>query len=89
MAFSAVASDYVPYQHCTTGGSGTCTASATVLSVFRSHYALPATVGFANNGNSATEGTENGGDMAGAIFSTISDVDAFNIAGVEFLTWIQ
>jgi hypothetical protein len=87
-AFSAAASDFVPYQRCTAGGSGVCTTSASVLTVFRSHYSLPATVGNASNGNGA-EPTENGGDMAGAVFSISSDVDAFNISGQQFLTWIQ
>jgi hypothetical protein len=59
-----------------------------VLNIFRSHYALPATVGTASNGN-GSEPVENGGDMAGAIFSVSSDVDAFNISGQQFLTWIQ
>ena len=32
---------------------------------------------------------EGGGDMAGTIFTTRSDVDFFNTTGNEFLTWIQ
>ena len=87
-SFSAAASDFVAFQHCTAGGGGVCTTSAPVLQIFRSHYALPPTVGNASNGNGA-EPAENGGDMAGAIFSISSDVDAFNISGVQFLTWIQ
>ena len=87
-AFASTAPDFVPVQHCTAGGSGACTAFTPVLTVFRSHYALPATSGLASNGNPG-QSAENGGDMAGAIFNIQSDVDAFNISGVNFITWIQ
>jgi hypothetical protein len=87
-AHSAAASDFVPYQYCTAGGSGSCTTSAPVLTVFRSHYALPATVGFASNGI-GSEPAENGGDMAGSIFNIVNESDSFNISGNTFTTWIQ
>ncbi len=88
-AFSAAASDFVPFQHCTAGGGGTCTTFASSFNNFRSHYAISGlTVGLASNGN-GSEPTENGGDMAGAIFPVVSDVALFNVTGISFITWIQ
>ncbi len=87
-AYSAAAADFVPYQRCTAGTTSGCTTFAPVLTVFRSHYALPSTVGIASNGI-GSEPAENGGDMAGTIFNTINESDAYNIAGSTFITWIQ
>jgi ABC-type phosphate transport system substrate-binding protein len=82
--------DFVPYHVCASSSCSVASGPFTsTLPVFRSHYNASGIT--ANNGTNASFGTgiEGGGDMAGSIFTTRSDVDFFNTTGNEFLTWIQ
>jgi hypothetical protein len=81
--------DFLPVSYCKTVVAGACTATASNIGVFRSHYNLNGIAG--NNGTNAGYGTgvEAGGDMAGAVLTIQADVDQFGWSGNEFLTWIQ
>jgi len=79
--------DFFPtaYSNCS---GGTCTGVVTPLNVFRSHYAVSSWgIGSPNNG--VASGTENGGDVAGAIFNTQIEKDFASIFSNSFTTWVQ
>jgi hypothetical protein len=78
--------DFLPTSFC---GNMACSSQNHPVNVFRSHYAIPSWgIGIQNNGVQA--GTaENGGDVAGAVFNTQTEVDNGSIFGDTFLTYIQ
>lgn len=79
------------YSSCSGPGGigGTCSGVVTPLNVFRSHYS-PSTwgVGAPNNGIVAGT-TENGGDVAGAVFNSQTEIDFSNIFSNSFTSWVQ
>lgn len=84
--------DFYPtaYSSCNGPGGigGTCSGVVTPFNQFRAHYAVSSWgIGAPNNGVSS--GTENGGDVAGAIFNSQTEKDFANIFSNSFTTWVQ
>jgi len=79
--------DFFPTAYSSCSG-GVCSGVVTPLNVFRSHYTIPAWgVGAPNNG--IASGTENGGDVAGAVINVPIEKDFASLFSNSFLTWIQ
>lgn len=79
--------DFYPTAYSSCSG-GVCSGVVTPFNQFRSHYAVSSWgIGAPNNGVSS--GTENGGDVAGAIFNSQTEKDFASIFSNSFTTWVQ
>lgn len=75
----------VAYSNCS---GGTCSGVVTPFNQFRSHYAVSSWgIGSPNNG--VASGSENGGDVAGAVFNSQTEKDFASIFSNSFTTWVQ
>jgi len=81
----AVLPDFLPTSYC---ANAACSSLVHPLHVFRSHYA-PSAWGVGIPDNGVVSGTENGGDVAGAIFNTQTEADFASIFSNSFLSWVQ
>jgi len=74
--------DFLPTQIC---ANAACSSFTQILNSFRSHYSIGGVVG--NNGIQSGS-TEAGGDVAGAVFNSQSELDN-GLLGGTFLSWVQ
>ena len=79
--------DFFPTAYSSCSG-GTCSGVVNPFNQFRSHYAV-SSWGIGNPNNGIVSGTENGGDVAGAVFNTQIEKDFGSIFSNSFLTWVQ